>query len=333
MTNVANEMIMRLQRHSSRADLNVTERQSHRRTVIHLFCALATGLSACSRSNSDVAVDSVRGAIDTVPRIAMITGLAGPESVRYDPDQDVYFVGNFNGSPVGDANGFVSRVVAADGRVDSLRFMTGPRDTPLHGPRGMFIVGDTLWVVDALGVHGFHRRTGAHLAFVNLASLQPGFPNDIARGADGALYVTDTDSSRIYRIAGGRATVVVADSTIGMPNGIAWQTSDSAFILAPWGGSRVFRRWRPNAPQVLQRISSSAGGFFDGVEIFDGLTLVASQQDSAIHILDEGGSRQLLRVLGEPADIGIDTRRRRLAVPYVELNRVDIWVVPQRAGG
>jgi hypothetical protein len=301
-----------------------------RRAVIHLFCTLTIVLSACSRPDSDAAPDSVRVASDTVPRVAMITGLAGPESVRYDPEQDVYFVSNFNGSPAGDANGFVSRVVAANGKVDSLHFMTGPREAPLHGPRGMYIVGDTLWVVDALGVHGFHRRTGVHLAFVDLAALRPGFPNDIARGADGALYVTDTDSSRIYRIADRVATVVAADSTIGMPNGIAWQTRDSAFILAPWGGSRVFRLWRPNAPQLLRRISSPAGGFFDGVEILDSLTFVASQQDSAIHILDERGSRRLLRVLGEPADIGIDTRRRRLAAPYVELNRVDIWVVPRQ---
>jgi hypothetical protein len=30
-------------------------------------------------------------------------------------------------------------------------------------------------------------------------------------------------------------------------------------------------------------------------------------------------------VAGRPADIGIDTRRQRVAVPYVALNRVDIW--------
>ena len=29
--------------------------------------------------------------------MAVVTGFSGPEAVRYDPDQDVYFVANFNG--------------------------------------------------------------------------------------------------------------------------------------------------------------------------------------------------------------------------------------------
>jgi hypothetical protein len=33
-------------------------------------------------------------------------------------------------------------------------------------------------------------------------------------------------------------------------------------------------------------------------------------------------------VAGAPADIGIDTRRNRVAVPYIDLDRVDIWQLP-----
>jgi hypothetical protein len=34
-------------------------------------------------------------------------------------------------------------------------------------------------------------------------------------------------------------------------------------------------------------------------------------------------------VPGRPADIGVDTRRGRVAVPYIALNRVDIWALPR----
>ena len=100
---------------------------------------------------------------DSTHRVAVITGLSGPEAVRYDPDQDVYFVANFNGQAAGDANGFISRV-GPGGTIESLRFMTGTTVAPLHGPRGMVLVGDTLWAADADGLHGFHRRTGAPVA-------------------------------------------------------------------------------------------------------------------------------------------------------------------------
>ncbi|HSC25632.1 MAG TPA: hypothetical protein VLD67_00070, partial [Vicinamibacterales bacterium] len=211
-----------------------------RGVLVHgLVAALVLSAQACGSGGASG--DAPSPAPDTAALVTSVTGLSGPEGVRYDPDQDVYFVSNFNGSPVGDANGFVSRVNAGDGRIDSLRFMVGTARAPLHGPRGMFIVGDTLWVVDAVGVHGFLRRSGEQVAFVDLAPLRPGFPNDIAQGPDGALYVTDTDSSRVYRLSGGRAAVAGSGGAFGQPNGITWSAARQTFVLAPWGGERTFR--------------------------------------------------------------------------------------------
>ena len=54
---------------------------------------------------------------DVEDRVQVWEGFAGPESVRYDPDQDVWFVANFNGAGgERDANGFISRVSAETGR-------------------------------------------------------------------------------------------------------------------------------------------------------------------------------------------------------------------------
>lgn len=49
-------------------------------------------------------------------RIAVVEGLAGPEAVHWDADQQVWFVSNFNGEAAGDANGFVSKVASDGGR-------------------------------------------------------------------------------------------------------------------------------------------------------------------------------------------------------------------------
>ena len=119
-------------------------------------CVLLLTCAACAqrvRLPWDVAQDSTH-------RVVTISGLSGPEAVRYDPDQDVYFISNFNGEPAGDANGFITRA-RADGTIDSLRFMVGTSASPMHGPRGMFLTADTLWVADADGVHHFHRSSEA----------------------------------------------------------------------------------------------------------------------------------------------------------------------------
>lgn len=267
---------------------------------------------------------------DTAALVVSITGLSGPEGVRYDPDQDVYFVSNFNGSPVGDANGFVSRVNAEDGRIDSLRFMVGTARAPLHGPRGMFIVGDTLWVVDAVGVHGFLRRDGTHVAFVDLAPLRPGFPNDIAQGPDGALFVTDTDSGRVYRISGGRAEVAGSGRAFGQPNGITWSAARQAFVLAPWGGDRTVRYWAPGSSAPQDSTILPGGGNFDGIETVGADLLIAGQADSSIRVVADSERTPVIRTAGRPADIGIDTRRQRIAIPFVSLNRVDVYTLPAR---
>lgn len=261
---------------------------------------------------------------DSTDRVASVTGFSGPEAVRYDPDQDVYFVANFGEGDGRDADGFISRV-SAEGTIQTLAFMTGSEEASLHEPRGMNISGDTLWAADMDGVHGFNRRTGAHLAFVDLSGFAPGFLNDIALGPDGALYVTDTGSpARVYRVANGAAEIAIEDPALGPPNGITWDADGARFLLAPWGPDGNVNAWRPGTTE-LTPLAHAPAGQIDGIEVVDGRILVASQSDGRLHVLEGGALREVVRVPGDPADIGVDTRRMRVAVPYIALNRVDIW--------
>lgn len=267
---------------------------------------------------------------DSTHRVGSVSGFSGPEAVRYDPDQDVWFVSNFNGAGgERDSNGFISRVTAGTGGIESLRFAVGTVEHPLHAPRGMYIVGDTLWVADVDGVHGFHKGSGAQVAFVDLTGFEPGFLNDVARGPDGAIYVTDTGKSSVYRIAGREATVAIADPALGNPNGITWDDARGVLVMVPWDpGSRV-NTWRLGEAPVGFGPRTTPGRL-DGIEPIDRRLLLASQTDSTILLMDGSVTRPLIRVGGRPADIGLDTRRRRVAVPYIALNRVDIWQLPLR---
>lgn len=298
----------------------------HSRPLL-LLCLLAVGCTSGKVQPDTATWQQTQGPSD---RVLSITGLSGPEAVRYDSDQDVYFVSNFNGEAnARDANGFISRVRAEDGSVETEQFMVGTEERPMHAPRGMMIVGDTLWVADIDGIHGFDRTRGTHLAFIELRAFEPGFLNDIAAGPDGSLYVSDTGRSRIYLVLGGNATIAIEGEHLGFPNGVTWDSADSRLLIAPWaGGGGVVRRWRPGSG-VVEDATPSVGDRVDGIEIVGTRILVAVQSDSSIYAIEDGRVTRSIQVGGAPADIGIDTRRERIAVPFIALNRVDVWRLPK----
>lgn len=57
----------------------------------------------------------------------------------------------------------------------------------------------------------------------------------------------------------------------------------------------------------------------------NGALMYSSWVDSSIHVLDAGRDTRIIRQLPEPADIGLDTRRGRVAVPMAVLGRVQVW--------
>ena len=301
---------------------------SHGRYLVSWTAVLALAACAGSSDRPAVAWSVVQ---DSTHRVATIEGLSGPEAVRYDPDLDVYFIANFNGEAAGDSNGFISRVAANDLTMTT-RFMEGTPAAPLHGPRGMFVTGDTLWVADADGVHGFDRNVGTQVAFVSFTAFAPGFLNDIVQGPDGALYITDTGLSRVYRLAGRDVTIAIEDSTMLRPNGITWDEANARFLLVSWDPGNTMHAWRLGEGWVTD-VGVIGNGRNDGVEIFGSRILVASQSDSALHAYADGERITFARVPGNPADIGIDTRRGRVAVPYIALDRVDIWDLPAEGAG
>lgn len=288
-----------------------------------LFSACAPEESEPSAENGVLSWSSVQDSSDIV---ISIDGFSGPEAVRYDPDQDVYFVANFNGDAAGDANGFISKV-SSGGVIESLEFMTGTDEFPMHGPRGMYITGELLWAADADGVHLFNRVSGEHQEFIDFTEFEPGFLNDIVQGAGENMYVTDTGTSKVYIIEEGMPALLV-ENLPAPPNGIA-RDGDNQIVLAPWRGELQFVALDESESGYFDYVRAQSGGNFDGIEFLDGRLIAASQADSSLHVLFDGEDHIAVHVPGRPADIGIDTERRRVAVPYIALDRVDIWQLPE----
>jgi sugar lactone lactonase YvrE len=268
-----------------------------------------------------------------------IIGFQGPESVRYDPEQDVFFVSNMTGyGSALDRNGYISRVSAANPDSASVFVQGGKDGAVLDAPKGLALHGDTLWVADIHALRAFDRRTGAALATIDLAPQRAVQLNDVAIGADGTIHVTDTGiimgkdgvvhvgPDRIFIVGPGRAVSVAAEGPqLRRPNGITWDAEHRRWIVVafdPFVGEVASMPADMSSRTVLR----SGKGQLDGVEVLrDGTVLFSSWADSSIHALRDGRDRQVIRDVPVPADIGVDTRRQRLAIPLSMLGRVQLW--------
>ncbi len=286
------------------------------------FVFLTCFLISCSTQQEQRKSADFKTVLDTSSILFSVTNLNEPEAVRFDPDQNVFFISNFNGGGNDrDGNGFITKV-DAEGNVIDTTFMTGTEEFPLHAPRGMFNQGNSLFAADVDGVHEFNIKTGEQISFFDFKEFEPGFLNDISSDGNGTLFVTDTGKPIVYSIKDGTVEVFLDELPV-YPNGITYDSKNQEFVLAPWRGDSLFYSF--DMDRNVAESYEFEGGFFDGLEFSDGMLLVATQSDSTIKIHDGKSSRTLIKTAGRPADIGIDTTNKIIAVPYIALDRVDFW--------
>lgn len=309
------------------------------RVPLRVLAACALAMAAACRSAAEARESQPRG---QARKLHVVQGFGFPESVRYDPAQDVYFVSNMAGpGSLKDGNGYIARVSAADPSRAAVFIQGGSGGVVLDAPKGMAIHGDTLWVADIDVLRGFHRVTGAPLATIDLRPQRAVLLNDVAVGPDGSLHVTDTGiamtnkgvihrgGDRIFRVGPGRSVSVVArGAALKRPNGITWDPEGKRWIVVsfdPFASEVYAMKPGETAKTVLGR----GLGKFDGVErLDDGRLLVTSWSDSSVHVFQGGRSEKIIRDLWQPADLGVDTRRQRVAIPLVLQGRVEIWQIP-----
>jgi hypothetical protein len=303
-----------------------------------LLIALASACHPAKDPRFDP-VDSTggRSAGGAVP-VAHIDALEDPESVRYDADQDVYFISNMLGyGSAKDGAGYIVRALAGDPSKADVFIESGRNGVTLNAPKGMAIVGDTLWVADIDVVRGFDRRTGRPVGQIDFSPEHPTLLNDLAAAPDGSLRVSDSGvlmsdkgvlyrgGDRIFEISNRQVRVIASGPQLGRPNGLTWDARGQRWLVVNFADfGAALATFNGNAREVL----SDGKGRFDGVEaLTDGRVLYTSWSDSSVHVYANGSDRQLIRNLPSPADLGVDTRRGRIAVPLSGAGRVEIWAL------
>ena len=161
-----------------------------------------------------------------VPAWQTQTVFQQPESVVYDSQRNLLFVSNVNGAPNdADGNGYISQL-SVDGKIIEQHWLTG-----LDAPKGLAIVGDTLYVAD------INQLVAIDIKHKKISKRYPvseaKFLNDVAADAAGNVYVSDMLTNSIHRLTQGKLEIWLHDDALEYPNGLLLEGDN--LIVASWG--------------------------------------------------------------------------------------------------
>lgn len=172
--------------------------------------------------------------------VSEVKGFSSPESAAWDGTH--YFVSNVGKElkpTEKDGDGFISRM---DAKGENLKFdfITG-----LNAPKGLLVVGNTLYACDIDVLLGFDLKSGKKNFEVSFAADGVRFLNDICAAGDGRAMVSATDKNTVYLVdlREKSAKPLKFDHPPKGPNGLAFMVADVAgqeqgdpyLLVAEWG--------------------------------------------------------------------------------------------------
>ena len=284
-------------------------------------------LLACATSSccSTMAIKAVKIVVPAE------SGLNTPECAIHDEKADIYIVSNINGNPLGkDKAGFISRV-APSGKILELKWIDGSAEgITLNAPKGLAIVGDTLYAADVNAVRKFDRVSGKPTGVIELKGSS--FLNDLASGPDGKVYVSDSgggggkDAPRtdaVYEISPDDSVKALSKGEeVPSPNGLL--VTDNGLLVCTWdSGELLWARAREGRERLVAKLPKNQ---LDGIVVDkDGSLLITSWAGECVYRFKfPEGTTVAIEGLKEPADPGWDAKRGRLLIPHFKEHKLTI---------
>jgi sugar lactone lactonase YvrE len=217
-------------------------------------------------------------------------GLETPETVLHDPRRDVLYVSNFDAMNVGPAPTQSIAKLSMDGEVLASKWVE-----ELVNPSGMAIFDDRLFVVERTSVAEIEIETGE---VVERYAVRGGrFLNDIAVDAGGRIYVSDSGTGTIFRLADGDAEAWVADG-IDRPNGLL---VDGERLIVGNNGDGTLKSV-DLADGTVRTIARFGPGVIDGIELDGNGDYLVSQVEGKLYRVDGSGKLDKLVDTTGPGD-------------------------------
>jgi outer membrane protein assembly factor BamB len=244
------------------------------------------------------------------------TLLRVPESVLFDTKNNVLYVSNINGKSDGkDGNGFISQV-APDGKIKNLEWVKG-----LDAPKGLGLFKNTLYVADLTRVVLIDISTGKIQQAIDIEGAQ--FLNDVTVDAKGNVYISDSATGKIHKLANNKAELFFESKEFGRINGLL--ALKDALCVADFGNGSFYNlTW----DKKLTKIGETAQGA-DGIVTTGKDEFLVSSWHGEVYTFNASGKAQKILDTKEQkisaADIEYDAKTKILYVPTFFANTVTAY--------
>ncbi len=228
------------------------------------------------------------------------TILKTPESVIYDKARKAIYVSNVNQNPwEKDGNGFISKI-SASGEIIELEWVTG-----MSGPKGMAIVGNTLYAADIDELVSIDIEKGTIISKLKIDGASG--LNDVTPGEHGKIYISDSNEGKIFQVENGEVSVFHADAP-GRPNGLLM---DQGKLLVAFSKASEFVSYNLNS--LEKKVIAEQIGAGDGITpTNEPDTYLVSDWNGEIFIISKMMGKQSL----------LNTKQE-------SKNTADIWFIPE----
>jgi hypothetical protein len=242
------------------------------------------------------------------------TTLLTPESVLYDAANDFYYVSCINGVPpdAKDGDGYIAKM-DANGKIITDKWATG-----MNAPKGMALVGNTLYVADISKIVMIDVATGKISGEKEIE--EAAFLNDMDAASDGTVYFTDSGTKKAYSMKNGEVKELFTNDDLAQINGV-YVDGDNLTFASMESGNVVKYSLLNNTATVVS--DSLFGG--DGIKKYKDGYIISNWNGEVYHLTADWKKTKILdtqRAKLNAADIEVVESKNLLLVPTFFGNKV-----------
>ncbi len=216
-----------------------------------------------------------------------------------------------------DGDGYIS-LLNKKGEVINKNFVTG-----LNAPKGMALVGDTLYVADVDEVRGFDVKSKKQVFSLVFEGVN--FLNDIATKGANTLLVSDTGSGKIYEVNTKTKKHRVIAELVGA-NGVIYEGGKIYAVQLAGSAQNLF-----GGGGKLVEIDTASGkaaelggytGILDGIQkvgdtiyFSDWVKFEKTGVMRTYNLKTKAEGELTLEKIGGPADFAVDKKAHKLWIP------------------